>query len=69
MKAQRLFLMPSEQDEKRWVAEITGEDKVFRVKRDFQPKSARDSGIFMMDGIKFMVLLMALVHLQRNMSM
>lgn len=38
MKAQRLFLMPSEQDEKRWVAEITGEDKVFRVKRDFQPE-------------------------------
>lgn len=37
MEPQRLQLLPNE-DEKRWVAEITGEDKVFRLKRDFQPE-------------------------------
>lgn len=38
LKPQYLQLLPNEQDEKKWVAEITGEDKVYRVKRDFQPE-------------------------------
>lgn len=38
MKAQRLHLMPNVQDEKRWVAEITGEDPTYKLKRDFQPE-------------------------------
>lgn len=38
MKPQYLQLEPNPTDEKRWVAEITGEDKVYRVKRDFQPE-------------------------------
>ncbi|WP_373786295.1 hypothetical protein [Jeotgalibaca porci] len=37
MKPQILHLMPNTTDEKRWVAEITGEDPTFKLKRDFQP--------------------------------
>lgn len=37
MKPQILQLMPNTSDEKRWVAEITGEDPTFKLKRDFQP--------------------------------
>ena len=32
-----LQLMPNQEDEKRWVAEITDEDETFKLKRDFQP--------------------------------
>lgn len=35
MKGQLLQLFPLEEDGKCWVAEITGEDKVYRLKRDF----------------------------------
>lgn len=40
MKPQYLRLSPNIEDEKRWVAEITGKDETFIVKRDFQPEKA-----------------------------
>lgn len=39
LKPQILHLLPNTTDEKRWVAEITGEDPTFKLKRDFQPDS------------------------------
>lgn len=38
MKPKYIQLQPSAADGKRWVAEITGDDEVFRLKRDFQPE-------------------------------
>lgn len=38
MKAFIIELHPSELDGKCWVAEITDEDKTFRLKREFQPE-------------------------------
>lgn len=38
MKVNYLKMMPSPEDGKRWLAEITDEDPTFRLKRDFQPE-------------------------------
>lgn len=38
MLSHELPLMPIGEDEKRWLAEITGEDETFVLKRDFQPE-------------------------------
>lgn len=38
MKPNYIQLQASSEDGKRWIAEITGDDEVFRVKRDFQPE-------------------------------
>lgn len=38
MKMNFLYLNPSQADEKRWVAEITGEDPTYKLKRSFQPE-------------------------------
>ena len=40
MKAQTLQLVPHEEDGKCWIAEITGEDEVYRLKRDFLPEES-----------------------------
>lgn len=49
MRPQYLNLMANEEDGKRWVAEITGEDPTFKLKRDFQPEIS--SGVWeMYDG-------------------
>lgn len=40
LKPQYLNLMPNVEDEKRWVAEITGRDETFVLKRDFQPEAS-----------------------------
>lgn len=38
MISHELPLLPIGEDEKRWVAEITGDDETFVLKRDFQPE-------------------------------
>ncbi|MFL2144172.1 hypothetical protein [Ruoffia sp. FAM 20857] len=38
LKPQYLQLQPSAADEKRWVAEITGDDPTFILSREFQPE-------------------------------
>ena len=38
MISHELPLMPIGEDEKRWMAEITGDDETFVLKRDFQPE-------------------------------
>ncbi|UJF16080.1 hypothetical protein LZ578_02770 [Jeotgalibaca sp. MA1X17-3] len=40
MKSQTLQLFPHEEDGKCWIAEITGEDEVYRLKRDFLPEES-----------------------------
>lgn len=42
MKSQTLQLFPHEEDGKCWIAEITGEDKVYRLKRDFLPEESKN---------------------------